>query len=153
VADVRIRRLTVDDIAVARATFALLVEVFDEGAPGPLSDEYLAGLLGRDSFWALAAWVDNEVVGAITAHALPMTRSPSSELFVYDLAVHPVHQRRDIGRRLVLDLCEAAALAGIATVFVPADDEDVHALAFYRALGGAPAPVTIFTFTRSAGSR
>ena len=30
--------------------------------------------------------------------------------------------------------------------FVPADVEDEHALDFYRALGGAPADVTIFTF-------
>jgi aminoglycoside 3-N-acetyltransferase I len=153
VTDVRIRRLTADDLALARATFAVLVAVFDEGEPGPLSEEYLVELLGRPSFWALAACVDDEVVGGITAHTLPMTRSPSSELFIYDLAVRPDHQRRGIGRRLVLDLCAAAALAGIATVFVPADDEDVHALAFYRALGGEPAPVTIFTFSRSTGLR
>ena len=150
--DARIRRLTDDDLATARAAFALLVEVFDEGA-GPLGDDYLVQLLSLGSFWALAASVDDEVVGAITAHTLPMTRSPSSELFIYDLAVRPDHQRRGIGRRLVLDLCAAAAQAGIATVFVPADDEDAHALAFYRSLGGEPAPVTIFTFTRATGSR
>jgi aminoglycoside 3-N-acetyltransferase I len=43
-------------------------------------------------------------------------------------------------------LREEAARAGIETLFVPADDEDEHALDFYRALGGVPAPVTIFTF-------
>ena len=35
VPDVRIRRLTVDDLATARATFAMLVAVFDVGGPGP----------------------------------------------------------------------------------------------------------------------
>ncbi len=150
--DARIRRLTADDLATARAAFALLVEVFDEGA-GPLGDDYLVQILSLGSFWALTASVDDEVVGAITAHTLPMTRSPSSELFIYDLAVRPDHQRRGIGRRLVLDLCAAAARAGIATVFVPADDEDAHALAFYRSLGGEPAPVTIFTLPRATGSR
>jgi aminoglycoside 3-N-acetyltransferase I len=40
-----------------------------------------------------------------------------------------------------------AAEAGIHVLFVPADNEDTHALDFYTALGGEAAPVTIFTFT------
>jgi aminoglycoside 3-N-acetyltransferase I len=40
---------------------------------------------------------------------------------------------------------DAAAL-GCRTLFVAADDEDTHALDFYRALGGAGAAVTMFTF-------
>jgi hypothetical protein len=40
-----------------------------------------------------------------------------------------------------------ATSAGITVLFVPADMEDEHALEFYSALGGAPAPVTIFTFS------
>jgi aminoglycoside 3-N-acetyltransferase I len=34
--------------------------------------------------------------------------------------------------------------------FVPADVEDDHAVAFYQALGGAAAPVTMFTFGADA---
>jgi aminoglycoside 3-N-acetyltransferase I len=33
-------------------------------------------------------------------------------------------------------------------VFVPADNDDQHALDFYRALGGSPSSVTFFTFLR-----
>ena len=47
-------------------------------------------------------------------------------------------------------LREAAAAAGITEVFVPADNDDTHALDFYRALGGDPAPVTMFTFSKRA---
>jgi aminoglycoside 3-N-acetyltransferase I len=47
---------------------------------------------------------------------------------------------------LVAALREAAAAEGIHVAFVPADNEDTHALDFYRAIGGVPAPVTIFTF-------
>jgi aminoglycoside 3-N-acetyltransferase I len=43
-------------------------------------------------------------------------------------------------------LVEAAAAAGIASVFVTADTSDRHALDFYRALGGTAAPATMFTF-------
>ncbi len=131
----------------------MMVEVFDEGGPQALSDEYLLRLLDRESFWAMAACSDDDVVGGLTAHTLPMTRSPSSELFIYDLAVRPEFQRRGIGRRLVVELCDAAANAGISTVFVPAETEDTHALEFYRALSGEPAPVTIFTFTRRVTHR
>ena len=31
-------------------------------------------------------------------------------------------------------------------MFVPADNDDQHALAFYTAIGGEAAPVTIFSF-------
>jgi aminoglycoside 3-N-acetyltransferase I len=43
-----------------------------------------------------------------------------------------------------------AARAGITVAFVPADNDDTHALDFYRAIGGVPAPVTIFTFGEEA---
>ncbi|MCK6546367.1 GNAT family N-acetyltransferase [Myxococcota bacterium] len=140
-----VRRLTVDDAAPARAMFRLFAEVF-ETEYSELGDDYLARILSRPDLWALAAFEDGVVVGGITAHVLMMTRSESSELFIYDLAVRPEHQRRGIGRRLVSALLDAGRAAGITVAFVPADDEDVHALDFYRAIGGAPAPVTIFTF-------
>lgn len=55
-------------------------------------------------------------------------------------------QRQGIGRRLIAALRAAAETAGVEIVFVPAAGDDVHALECYRALGGEPAPVTIFTF-------
>jgi aminoglycoside 3-N-acetyltransferase I len=48
---------------------------------------------------------------------------------------------------LISTLREAANAAGIADVFVPVDNDDVEALDFYRALGGQPSPVTIYTFS------
>ena len=53
-----------------------------------------------------------------------------------------------IGRALVHELISLGRAAGIDTTFVPADDEDTHALEFYRAIGGVPSPVTFFTFSR-----
>ena len=32
-------------------------------------------------------------------------------------------------------------------MFVPADDDDTHALRFYAALGGKPSKVTLFEFS------
>jgi aminoglycoside 3-N-acetyltransferase I len=115
----------------------------DEG----LRDEDVAALLRSETFWALAALEDGVVVGGLTAHALPMTRSRSTELFIYDLAVKPEWQRRGIGRALISELIASGRKAGIGTAFVPADNEDTHALEFYRAVGGVPSAVTFFTFS------
>ncbi len=140
-----VKRLGVADVVLARETFRLMAEVFEEGV-GELTEGYVAALIGRADFWAMAALHDDRPIGGITAHVLPMTRSEARELFIYDLAVQPTHQRRGVGRLLVETLCRQAAAAGVPIAFVPADVEDDHAVAFYKALGGQAAPVTMFTF-------
>jgi len=145
-ADIRIDRLTVAELERARELFLVMAGVFETRAE-PLSDRYLTRILGRDDFWVLAASVGDRTVGGLTAHTLPLTRGEISEIFIYDLAVVSEHQRQGIGRQLVTTLRSIAAAVGVSVVFVPADNEDTHALDFYRAVGGAPAPVTIFTFS------
>ena len=140
-----IRRLTAGDRELTRATFTMMAAVFDE-LTRPLSDDYVDALLVRADFWAFAAVEDDEPLGGITAHVLPMTRSPSRELFVYDLAVREDRQRRGIGRAMLVELCAQAGRDGIESVFVAVADEDIHAMDFYRAVGGAASPVTLFSF-------
>ncbi len=145
---IEVCRLSVDDIGLAQRTFRLMAEVFEEPS-GLLSEAYVSSLLSRAEFWALAAVTDDMPIGGVTAHALPMTRNESTELFIYDLAVHPDYQRRGVGRALVDALRTQAARRGLAVTFVPADNDDAHALEFYRALGGDAAPVTVFTWERA----
>ena len=140
------QRLTRGDEALARQLFVLMAEVFDETAQ-PLGDAYLASLLARSGFWAFAAIADNELIGGLTAHTLPMTRAECNEVFIYDIAVREDYQRRGVGRQLVEVLRESAREQDIMDVFVAADNEDTHALDFYRAMGGTAAPVTFFSFT------
>lgn len=125
--------------------FAVMAAAFDETVD-PVSDAYVSGLLTTSSFWAVAAFDGARVIGGITAHTIPMTRSSSSELFVYDLAVHEEHRRRGVGSQLFLALRAYASEAGISDIFVPADEEDGHALAFYRSLGGQESPVRFFAW-------
>ena len=125
--------------------FAVMAAQFDEPSEH-LPDEYVADLLSAASFWAVAAFDGDRVVGGITAHTIPMTRSASSELFVYDLAVHEDVRRRGVGRSLVTALRTMAAEAGITEVFVPADEEDTHALEFYRSLGASESPTSFFSW-------
>ena len=118
--DIRISRLTAGERPLARELFAMMAGVFEEECEH-LPDSYLNRLLSRDDFWAIAAFSGDEIVGGLTAHTLPMTRSESSEVFIYDIAVRSDHQRKGIGRRLLTALRESAMAAGIKDVFVPAD--------------------------------
>ena len=143
---VDVRRLHENEVALARATFAMMGAVFDEGWR-PLGDEYLAALLRRPDVWVYAALdADGQPVGGLTANQLPMTRAETTELLIYDLAVRADRQRQGIGRILVERLRRDGAAAGAGDVWVPADDDDQHALDFYRATGATGQPVTIFTY-------
>ena len=141
----QIVRLTAAHSATAGKLFAMMAEVLGDASLA-LSEPYLQRLLRSDAFWAVAALNGDEVVGGVTAHSLPMTRGEFSEIFVYDIAVAARCQRQGIGRGLVQALREYAAETGIRSVFVVADNADGHALDFYRALGGKPSSVTLFSF-------
>jgi aminoglycoside 3-N-acetyltransferase I len=147
---VGIVRLTVEDVEQARALFITMARVFESECE-PLSDAYLRQLLRRDDFWVLAAVVDGQTVGGVTAFTLPLTRVEESEIFVYDLAVLPEFHRRGVGRKLIATLRSLALSAEVADLFVAADNEDTDALDFYRAIGGSATPVTIFTFRGGRG--
>lgn len=149
VSEILVRRLGPADVQLAAATLTMMAEVFDETRE-PLSTAYIRALLARPDFWLLAASSDARPVGGVTAFTLPLTRVESSELFIYDLAVHGEYQRRGIGRALVGELNAQTAREGIRVAWVPADNEDTHALEFYRSLGAAESPVTVFTLGRPA---
>lgn len=142
-------RLTAADVTLAKQTFALMSEVFEMPA-APLSDGYVSRLLARADFWAIAAVVDGEVIGGLTAHTVPMTRAEVSEIFIFDIAVRADKQRQGVGRQLIEHLQHEAAVLGFEVSFVAADNEDEHAIEFYQALGGERSPVTMFTFAQSS---
>lgn len=140
-----VERLGPSHLQLAHELFTMMAAVFEEERT-PLPDEYVERLLRRADLFILAAVEDGAMVGGITAHVLPMTRSATSELFIYDLAVRTDRQRRGIGRALVDELRARGLAEGIDTSFVPADEEDTHALDFYRALGAEESPVRFFVF-------
>lgn len=139
-------RLQPNSLPLARETFAMMGEVFAEDSWITLSDEYLTDILGQARVWMYAAVAADGPIGGLTAHQLPMTRSETSELLIYDLAIRSDWQRRGVGRALLQQLLDDASAAGIGEVWVPADDTDLHALEFYRRTGGASQSVTIFTY-------
>lgn len=141
----RIVRLGETDTDRTIKLFELMAEVFEEPA-AVLDRDYVAAMLANPSFWAYAVLMDDDVLGGLTAHVVPMTRSMDNELMIYDFAVADEHQRAGLGRQLMQAVIDDAASAGISTVFVPAEAADAHALEFYKAQGGVPMECVIFSF-------
>ena len=142
-------RLGVSDVPLARETLELMAAVLEDDGRAPLTDAYLTRLLELPDLWAYAALDENRPVGGLTAHVLPMTRAEARELLVYDIAVDTADQRRGIGRALIGRLLKDGAEAGISEVWIPASDDDPHALDFYRRIGGEAEAVTVFTYSTS----
>ena len=133
-----IRLLAPDDVALLQALSATFGEAFGEtetysGArPGAA---YLRDLLGSDTFIALAALQDGQVVGGITAYELRKFERERSEIYIYDLAVAAAQRRRGIATALILELKKIAAARSAHVVFVQADPGDAAAIALYSGLG------------------
>jgi aminoglycoside 3-N-acetyltransferase I len=135
-----IHHLTPDDIPLMEALLATFGEAFDDVdtyTGNRPSADYLRRLLGGDSFIALAALKNGNVVGGIAAYELRKCEQERSEIYIYDLAVSAAHRREGIATTLIEELKKVAARRGAYVIFVQADTgvEDGPAIALYTKLG------------------
>lgn len=133
-----IRVLTPGDHALLRRVLALFGQAF--GEPHTYTgrqpdDAYLQGLLARDTFVAVAALVDKEIVGGLAAYVLPKFEQARSEMYIYDLAVDEAHRRQGVATAMIARLQQLASERGIYVIFVQADHGDDAAIALYTKLG------------------
>ncbi len=105
---------------------------FDDARP---DDAYVERLLARDTFVALVAEADGQVVGALAGYELPKFEQARSEFYIYDLAVAKDWRRRGVATALIDRFREHAAARGGWVVFVQADYGDDPAVALYTKLG------------------
>lgn len=135
-----IHHLSPDDIPLMEALLRLFGEVFDDedtyGRHRP-DEAYLRRLLGGDTFIALTASKNGQVVGGIGAYELRKFEQERSEVYLYDLAVSAAHRREGIATALIEELKTIAAERGAYVIFVQADTgvEDEPAIALYSRLG------------------
>ncbi len=101
----------------------------------PPDDAYVTDLLGKDHVIALAALVDERVVGGLVAYELDKFERARREIYIYDLAVAEAHRRRGIATALLEHLQEIAVRRGAWVVYVQADYGDDPAIALYESLG------------------
>jgi aminoglycoside 3-N-acetyltransferase I len=133
-----IRLVGPGEVALMRAVSKVFGEAFDDVETfrkAPPSAAYLERLLGSDSFIALAALKDGEVVGGLAAYELRKYEQERSEIYIYDLAVAAAHRRQGIATALILELEKNAAVRGAYVIFVQADLVDAPAIALYTKLG------------------
>jgi aminoglycoside 3-N-acetyltransferase I len=133
-----IRRLAANDVSQMGAMLTVFGEAFGEvetygrARPGAA---YLERLLGSETFIAIAALKNGEVVAGLAAYELRKFEQERSEIYIYDLAVAAAHRREGIATALIRELQAIAAERGAYVIFVQADRVDAPAIVLYSELG------------------
>jgi aminoglycoside 3-N-acetyltransferase I len=136
--DYRIQHLSPDDAPLAEALMTVFGDAFADAEtycarrPG---SAYVRRLLASDSFIALVAREETEVVGGLVAYELRKLEQERSEIYIYDLAVGAAHRRQGIATALIRALQQIGAERGAYVIFVQADPPDGAAIALYSKLG------------------
>lgn len=110
-----------------------------------VADESLSRMLESSTTLVLGASQEEKVVGGLVAMEL-LPIHGTKEFYIYDIAVHPEHQQKGIGKKLIEHLKVEAKSRGIETIFVEAESEDAGAVEFYRKIGGEEVAVNHFNF-------
>lgn len=96
---------------------------------------YLQSLLSSESFIALVAVFEGEVIGGLVAYELKKFEQQRSEIYIYDLAVAESFRRKGIATSLIESIRPIAKELGAWVIFVQADYVDEPAVNLYSKLG------------------
>lgn len=150
-----IRLLDADDVGLMESLLTVFGNAFGEpdtyGAKRPTAN-YLARLLGSDTFIALVALVGGKVVGGLAAYELRKFEQQRTEIYIYDLAVAEPHRRKGLATALIRELQRIGARRGAYVIFVQADRGDEPAIELYSRLGTRE-DVLHFDIPTDAGAR
>ena len=133
-----LRVLDNEDVALFKAMNTMFGQVFDEVdtyTSARPAEDYVRRLLGSDTFIAIVALAEEEIVGGITAYVLEKFEQERSEIYVYDLAVEAKYRRRGVATALIGKLKSVAAEIGAYLVFIQADNDNPPAIELYTKLG------------------
>jgi aminoglycoside 3-N-acetyltransferase I len=133
-----IQTLTSKDVSLMESVLLVFgrafedIETYSDKRP---SRTYLAELLGREHFIALAVLKNDEVVGGLAAYVLQKFEQERSEIYIYDLAVALAHRREGVATALIVELKKIAMTRGAYVIYVQADHGDEPAIELYTKLG------------------
>ncbi|MFT4600415.1 MAG: aminoglycoside 3-N-acetyltransferase I [Arenicella sp.] len=109
----------------------IFIEVFKEDAPA-LNEEQFKQLRDNRSFIAIGATVGFELVGGLAAHIVTNYYKGGLDLFIYDIAIKPDHQKKGIGNELIKFAKQFCIDHKIKEMYVSAESVDEKALSYYR---------------------
>jgi ribosomal protein S18 acetylase RimI-like enzyme len=135
----KIRRLGPGDEHIVFAG----ADLFD----APPTEAFTARFLSSEGHYLLVAAGDAGPIGFVSGVE---TTHPDkgTEMFLYELSVHPDHRRRGVGSALVTALADLARDRGCYGMWVGTEADNAAALATYRAAGAAaPEPCVTLTWT------
>jgi len=132
------RVLDESDVQLLCSVLEVFAKVFDDHdsyLSKPPSNEYLGKLLTSETFIAIAALLEDQVIGGLAGYTLHKLEQERSEFYIYDLAVKEDYRRQGVATTLIKKLQGAAAKRGVHVIFVQADYGDDPAVALYTKLG------------------
>ena len=132
------RRLTLADAA-------LLDHVADGVFDEAIDPERVAAYLSEPGHLMLVALLDNEIVGQVAAviHRHP---DKPSELYIDEVGVAPLLQRRGIARRLLDEMFALGRQLGCAESWVGTETDNVPARGLYESHGAAAEPFVMYVY-------
>jgi ribosomal protein S18 acetylase RimI-like enzyme len=136
--EVEIQVLGANDVTPMRNMLTMFGTAFEDVptyTKNQPDDDYLARLLSKPNFIAIAAQCEGQVVGGLAAYVLTKFEQARSEVYLYDLAVDERFRRQGIATALIRELQNEAKSRGAYVVFVQAEYEDEPAVALYTKLG------------------
>ncbi len=141
-----IQRVTPNQVEYFKALVDLFTDVFEEDGNNLPSTGYLKTLLEQQHFIVLVALSNETVVGGITGYEIKKYYNETSELFIYDLAVHSDFRRHGIGKKLMNKLQSLYRNSDLKELFVLAEKADENAVRFYQSTGGRSMDVISFDY-------
>jgi ribosomal protein S18 acetylase RimI-like enzyme len=135
----RIVRLAPGDEGVVLAG----ADLFD----APPTEDRTARFLASEGHHLLVAVEGDRPIGFVSGVE---TTHPDkgTELFLYELAVHPDHRNQGVGRALVEELADLARSRGCYGMWVATESDNAAALATYLAAGAdPPEPFVMLSWT------
>jgi aminoglycoside 3-N-acetyltransferase I len=132
------RQLTPSDVPLLEELLRVFGEAFGdvETYQGAVpSHDYLAALLAKPTFIAVAALAAGRVAGGLAAYVLDKFERDRREIYIYDLAVAEPHRRKGVATGLIAALKRIARERRAWVIYVQADRGDLPAIRLYESLG------------------
>jgi aminoglycoside 3-N-acetyltransferase I len=130
--EIEINIIQTNELEDLKTLISIFEEVFELEDFIMPNDLHLQKLLNKETFLALTAKTESRIIGGLTVFVLDQYYSARPLAYLYDLAVETESQRKGVGKKLIEFTVQYCKENGFEAVFVQAEQEDNHAVDFYR---------------------